>query len=282
MCVLSQKSRRAAATMTGMPPPPNPAAEKAAFLASHVYSTAPEAGPKRRIDEALMGNDFANRASIDMDDGEYLKQLIYLATGGRRVVRMGVKGLQFFMIKGGGEGFLPRRYIGKDASRHVVGDGATTANSDGVVMIFDNNDLLAVFDGNGKLLGSALLKRPISITDPSAKNPHMWTEATANRIYDLWDGQPVTLYRNKNFDIEYFGLMINDKLGWYTSHKVMVDLHKQEATNGCIFIVDPDTPPLSDPARLNRFEPQLIRDIQEHVGARTKSNIGTMQVIDIK
>ena len=28
-------------------PPPTPAAEKAAFLASHVYSTAPEAGPRQ-------------------------------------------------------------------------------------------------------------------------------------------------------------------------------------------------------------------------------------------
>ena len=82
---------------------------------------------------------------------------------------MGVKGLQFYMIKGGGEGFLPRRYRGMDASREVIGDGATTDNSDGVVMVFDNNDLLAVFDGDGKLLGSALLKRPISITDPESE-----------------------------------------------------------------------------------------------------------------
>jgi hypothetical protein len=90
---------------------PNPAADKAAFLASHVYSKAPEADAKRRIDEALMGNDFANRDKIDMDDEDYLKELIYLATGGRRVVMMGArgKGLQFYMIKGGGEGFLPKR-----------------------------------------------------------------------------------------------------------------------------------------------------------------------------
>jgi len=168
------------------PPPPNPAAEKAAFLTSHVYSTAPEAGPKLRIDQALMGGDFANRARINMKDADYLKQLIYLATGGRRVVAMGAKGkgLQFYMIKGGGEGFLKPYYKGKDASRHVTGDGATTGNSSGgVTMIFDNNDLLAVFDSEGKLLGSALLKRPISITDPSEKDPLVWTEGTANQIY---------------------------------------------------------------------------------------------------
>jgi hypothetical protein len=265
-------------------PAPGSAAEKAAFLASHVYSKAPEADAKLRIDQALMGGDFANRAKVDMKSEAYLRQLIHLATGGRRVVATGAKGkgLQFFMIKGGGEGFLKPFYRDKDASRRVIGHGATTSSSGGVSMIFDNNDLLAVFTSEGKLLGSALLERPISITDPSRRNPHMWTEGTANRIYDAWDGRPVTLYRNKNFDIEYYGLMINDKLGWYAARKVMVDLHKKEATNGCIFILDPDTPPLSDPAKLNLFEPKLIKDIQAHIGARAKSNIGTMHVIEIK
>jgi len=266
-----------------MPPPvPGPATEKAAFLASHVYSTAPEADPKRRLDEALMGGDFSKRAKIDMKNEAYLKQLVYLASGGRRVVREGVKGLQFFMIKGGGEGFLKSYYRGKDASPHMVHDEATTDSSDGVTMVFDNNDLLAVFKGSGELLGSALLKRPIVVTDPSRRNPHMWTEGTANRIYDAWDGRPVKLYYNDNFDIEYYGLMVWDKLGWYASRKVMVDLHKQEKTNGCIFIVDPNTPPVRDPARLNAFEPQIILDIQAHIGARTKDNIGTMHVIEIK
>lgn len=43
------------------------------------------------------------------------------------------------------------------------------------------------------------------------------------------------LCHNKNYDIEYFGLMIWDKLHLYARPKVMVDLHKQEKTNGCIF-----------------------------------------------
>jgi hypothetical protein len=149
-------------------------------------------------------------------------------------------------------------------------------------MIFDNNDLLAVFDSEGKLIGSALLKRPISIIDPGEKDPNVWTEEKANQVYDACDGQPVTLYHNKNYDIEYFGLMIWDKLHLYARHKVMVDLHKQEKTNGCIFIVDPDTPPLSHTSQLNLFEPQLIKDIQAHISARTKSNIGIMNVIEIK
>jgi hypothetical protein len=265
------------------PAPHTQAAEKAAFLASHVYSKSPQADAKRRIDEALMGGDFTKRAKIDMEDEDYLRQLVYLASGGRQVVRTGVKGLQFFMIKGGGEGFLKKYYRDKDASRHMVHDGATTSDTDGATtMVFDNNDLLAVFEGSGDLLGSALLKRPIAITVSGRRNPHIWTEGTANRIYDAWHNRPVRLYRNKNFEIEYYGLMVWDKLGWYARRKVMVDIHKQEQTNGCIFIVDPDTPPLSDKARLNLFEPQIILDIQGYVGARTKDNIGTMHVIEIK
>jgi hypothetical protein len=262
-------------------PPPNPAAAKAAFLAAHVYSKAPEAAAKLRIDETLMGGDYAKADKIDMEDADYLKQLIYLTSGGRRIVREGSKGLQFFMIKGGGEGFLDAYYRGRDASREVISDGATTDSKGPVVMIFDNNDMLVVFDHMGTLVGSALLERPISITDPSLKNPQMWTEGTANRIYDAWDGGAVTLYHNKNFDIEYFGLKVTDKLGWYASGAVRVDIHKQEATNGCIFIVDEFTPPLSNPALLNRFEPQLIKDIQSEVHARAKSNIGTMNVLSV-
>jgi hypothetical protein len=262
-------------------PGPNPVLAKGALMASHIYSTAAEAGPKFRIDEAIVDGDLGNLVKIDMKNDAYLKELISKASGGKRAVQSSVKGLQFFMIKGGGEGFLDPYYFGKDASRLIVAGGTTTSSTGGVTMVFDNNDLLAVFDHAGKLIGSALLQRPISITDPSRKNPHMWTEHTANRVYDAWDGRPVTLYRNKNFDIQYFGLMIDDSLGWYDKGRVRVDLHKQEATNGCIFIVDPNTPPYSDKAKLNMFEPQLIKDIQTHIRATAKSNIGTMYVIKI-
>ena len=61
-----------------------------------------------------MGGDFDSRAKNDMDE-DALKQMIYLAIGGRRVVRTSVKELQFYTITGGGDGFLPRRNIVKDA-----------------------------------------------------------------------------------------------------------------------------------------------------------------------
>jgi hypothetical protein len=192
-------------------------------------------------------------------------------------VSSGARGLQFFIIKGGGEGFLNPFYTGKDASRVPSGGGVTTSGQPGTAMVFDDNDLLAVFDQKGKLISSALLRRPLSIT-----HPNIWTEHTANRVYNAWDGRHVSLYHNKNFDIAYYGLMVDDRLGLYRSGAVRIDMHKEEATNGCIFIKDPMTPPYSDKAKLSAFEPQLIKDVQTAVRAKAKSNIGTMHVIEMK
>jgi hypothetical protein len=231
------------------------------------YSDALEAAKKRAIDKKIGG-------TIAMDDEAYLKSLVEYASGSTKVT-VGASGLQFFIIKGGGEGFLDAWYSGKDASRRIS-HGPTTAHKVGTEMIFDDNDLLAVFTKSGKLIGSALLQRPISI-----KHPNIWSEHTANRIYDAWDGRSVSIYRNTSFDIKYYGLAVADKLGWYASGAVRVDLHKQEATNGCIFIVDPNTPLYSNPTALNLFEPQLIKDIQTEIAAKVKLNIGTMHVIEI-
>lgn len=241
-----------------------------------VYSAAAEAGKKRTIDEKIVKGGSGSPGLAEWNPETYLKELIRIASNGKREVRPTSTGLQFFMIKGGAEGFLPAEYRGKDASRVVIGGGVTTSGAAGTVMTFDNNDLIAVFDKRGQLLSAALLSRPLSIT-----NPNIWTEHTANKIYDAWDGQSVSLYHNRNFDIKYYGLMIWDKLGWYSSGKVRVDLHKEEATNGCVFIKDPDTPDYTDTARLNAFEPQFIRDVQAQVGAKVKSNIGKMYVIKI-
>lgn len=260
---------------------PNTVLAKGALITTHTYSTAAEASAKFRIDEEIVDGDLANLAKIDMKNEAYLKELIAKASMGRRTVQSGVKGLQFYMIKGGGEGFLDPYYFGKDASRLMVGGGTTTSGSAGTTMVFDNNDLLAVFDRTGKLIGSALLQRPISIVDPSRRHPHMWTEPTANKVYDAWDDRPVSIYRNTNFGIAYYGLRIDDSLGWYAKGSVRVDLHKQEATNGCIFIVDPNTPAYSNKAALSMFEPQLIKDIQAHIRANEKSNIGRMYIVKI-
>ena len=146
-------------------------------------------------------------------------------------------------------------------------------------MIFDDNDLIAAFDSKGELISSALLSRPLQII-----NPNIWTEATANKVYNAWDGQKVSLYHNKNFSVKYYGLQINDSLNYYTSGRVRIDLHKQEATNGCIFIVDSNTPAYSDrsPQVLSAFEPKFIADIQGAIKAKAKSDVGTLRMIDLK
>jgi hypothetical protein len=242
---------------------------------SIVYSAAPEAAEKRTIDAVIKhigGN-------IDMHDDLYLRNLIHLSSQRKKRVSSEARGLQFFIVKGGGEGFLDSDYAGKDASRIVRGGERTTSGAPGTMMIFDDNDLIAAFDQKGNLVSSALLRRPISIRTPD--DPNKWTEGTANTVYDAWDGQPVSIYRNTNpdWEIHYYGLWINDKLNYYNKGWVRIDLHKKEATNGCIFVMDPNTPPISDPIRLNQFEPQFIKDVQKAIGAKTKWNIGTMHMI---
>ena len=245
----------------------------AQFRATHFYSKAAEASRKLLIDEQILKTTKKVDA-IAFNNEDYLKQLIAIASGGKHTVS-GANGIQFFIIKGGAEGFLDSSYVGKDAS-NIVLTGPTTSGKPGTMMVFDDNDLLAAFDKTGKLINAALLRRPLSIT-----NPNIWTKRTADKVYDAWDKGSVSLYRNANFDIKYYGLWVYDSLGWYSSGRVRVDLHKQEATNGCIFIVDPNTPPYWDKAKLNMFEPKFIKDIQSAVGAKVKQNIGTMHMLTV-
>jgi len=256
------------------PAKPDAGAAKTAFDSTHIYSTAPEAARKRKIDEQIMGGDFTKGNGIDMHSEAYLKQLISLASKGTTTVKTDARGLQFFIVKGGGEGFLPGYLKGRDAS-NVTSGGATTGNEAGTVMRFDYNDLIAAFDAKGGLVSAALLQRPLSI-----KNPDIWTEGTANKVYDAWDKQNASLYKNTSFDVKYWGLQIDDRLGMYASGKVRIDLHKQENTNGCIFIVDPNTPSTSDPT-LSQFEPKFITDVMSKVGGR-RSNIGIMHMVDVQ
>lgn len=237
------------------------------------YSKAAEAGTKAKVDTAILGG--VPPGGLSLADEGYLKALIKHVSGGKVIVG-GARRLQFFIVKGGGEGFLDAAYAGIDASRVTVGGGMTTSGAAGTEIVFDDNDLIVAFDKTGKLISAALLRRPLSI-----KHPSIWTEHTANKVYNAWDGQSVSLYRNTNFDIKYFGLMIDDKLGYYRTGKVRIDLHKEEATNGCIFIRDPATPGLGEPNKLNTFEPEFIKKVQAALGAQRGYNIGTMRVFSI-
>ena len=77
-------------------------------------------------------------------------------------------------------------------------------------------------------------------------------------------------------------MWVDDSKGFYTSGHVTIDMHKQEQTNGCMFIVDPNTPPLANKAALDNFEPLFIKQIQSAIKAKAKSYIGKMHMITIK
>lgn len=249
----------------------------------HVYSSSPSANKKRAVDQQITGGDAKKEDLIDFKSEDYLKQLIKLSSKGKIEVKDKARGLQFFIVIGGAEGFLDSSYKNQDAGNILEGGGVTTSGASGTSMRFSDTDLLIVFDTQGKLVSSALLRRPMWI-----HHPNIWSVSAATKVYEAWDGAPVGLYRNNNpnWDIHYYGLWMNDKSGLYTSGKIQVDLHKQEATNGCIFIVDDKTPPYLDNAAaiaaLNNFEPQLIKDVQKEVGAKTKSNIGIMRMVEIQ
>lgn len=205
---------------------------KKKFDTDHVYSLAPEAARKRDIDLQIIGDDYSKSAQISITNEDYLKKLIKLASSGTQEVSDRAKKIQFYIIRGGGEGFLSDSLANTDARNFVSGGVTTDPKQQATRFRFDLNDLLAVFDPKGKLIGAALLQRPIFV-------PGRWSEKTANDIYNAWDNKEVSIYKNTHPGwIPYLGLVIDDgmkKRGW-------VDLHKQEATNGCIFIVDPSTP----------------------------------------
>ena len=230
-----------------------------AYYATHVYSSAPEAKPKLAIDLKFIGNDYKRGGEINIGNESYLKALIDTASKGKQKVGA-AKGLQFFIIRGGAEGFLPQDLRGMDASQVT----ATTTDTRGVTSVnsvFDHNDMLAVFDNKGQLISSARLERPLVVTN-------IWSKKTADKVYASWSNREVFVYKNENFSVPYLGLGVRDgfrnrKPG---TGRVVIDMHKQEYTNGCIFIVDRATPVLGDDAALGAFEPQLIKDVLKQVG----------------
>lgn len=257
------------------------------------YSKSPAASIKRLFDLKIMDGDVRNSSRVDFQKGDYIKQLIKLMSRGTVEVKALARHFQFFFIKGGAEGFLDKAtFSGIDASRIVVFGGSTTSGGSGITMVFDMTNLLAAFDQRGNFISSALLSRPLSITIPPPPPPgfHGWSENAATKVVAAWDNQNVNLYHNTNYEVKYFGLQVDDSENYYRGRHIMIDFHKQEATNGCIFIVDDSTPPMPDSSltaaqkaaaikTLNEFEPKFIKDIQAKIGATTKWPVGTMRVI---
>lgn len=253
-------------------------ASKAKFDSEHVYSLAPEAVKKRAIDLQIIGGDYNRGGVISIDNEQYLKRLIELGSGGKQRVGSDRHGrLQFYIIRGGAEGFLPPKMAGENAGNIIEG-GSTTSGGQGLTFRFDKNDLLTVFDKKGNLVSSALLERPLSITG-------IWRQQTADAVYNAWANKEVFIRKNTSFEIPYLGLGIIDG---FRDKNIVVDMHKQEDTNGCIFIVDPNTPDLDHKAELGKFEPQLIRDVLASVGktpgdiGKKHISLGIMRVVDIR
>jgi len=237
-----------------------------------------------------------NSARVDFHKGDYIKQLMKLMSRGTVEVKSLTAGLQFFYIKGGAEGFLDgATFADVDASRVVEG-GSTTSSGTGITMVFDMTNLLAVFDQRGNFVNSALLGRPLSITvpPPRPRGFNGWSEEAANKPVAAWDNCKVNLYHNTNpnYAVHYFGLQVDDTQNYYKGGSIMIDFHKEESTNGCIFIIDENTPPMPDDSmtaaqraaalrRVTDFEPKFITDVQAKLGARTASPAGTMRVVNM-
>jgi hypothetical protein len=255
---------------------------KAKFDREHVYSNARESARKRDIDLQIIGDDYRRSAEISLNNGNYLKELIRLGSNGKQKVSDSAKKIQFFIIRGGAEGFLGDQpfLAGRDLSKENAGDVVferETTDHKKIRSHFDLNDIVAVFDPGGTLLGAALLERPISI-------PGRISEEKTTKVYNSWNNKAVSIYRNANFSVPYLGLVIDD--GMKGKDGAWIDLHKREATNGCIMIEDPGTPGLDSEA-INNFEPKLILKIVASIGKRPEDvkgtiSLGIMQVVEIK
>lgn len=257
----------------------NPA--KAGFDSAHGYSLAPEARRKRAIDLEIIGGDYTKSGDVRIDNEDYLKKLIKIGSGGKQKVLSKARDMQFFIVRGGGEGFLPDALRKIHAGNNVT-DWSSTNGKRGETD-FDENDLLAVFASDGALIGAARLRRPTYVEGRISR-------LTAAKVYNSWAGKRVFVYRNATPGwIPYLGLALDDGFrdgSANKGNKVSIDLHKEEQTNGCIFIVDDTTPAVGTP-ELHTFEPALIKRIlaakslDEAKLAKGRVSLGTMHVVTI-
>jgi hypothetical protein len=248
------------------------------------YSTSTMASIKKSIDDDIRKAGI----NINMGDEAYLKKLLTYSDKSKHISYNWTEP-QFFLLDGGAEGFLSDDYKDQDADEFK--DYGTDTNKRLAPEIFDDDDMLIAFTSKGKLISSALVRRPTFI------EKNISTE-TANKVYKSWDGGPVSIYHNQTYEIKYTALrIVNDYyLGKMPGGHVWIDFHKEEDTNGCAFLVDENNPlhnktnkrlfkygDASQRAKvvalLNGFEPKFIKDISKFAGK--KSTIGTMNLCSL-
>lgn len=237
------------------------------YFNSHIYSMAPEAKRKLQYDMQVAGRDYAHMNEVSLDNERYLKGLIRFASRGKPVVRSDATGLQFFIIEGGGEGFLLSPIMRSLDANDYAGRGTTTSGRKEMIH-WEQNNILMAFKADGNLIYAALLNRPLAVPGKDGIS-----RESAELVWQSWDDRSVFIYRNQNIErgwIPYLGLGVDDPYRYLPyPHNIVIDMHKVEYTNGCIFIVDPKTPPKTDPAIL-AWEPQLIVRVLAAVGKSPK------------
>ncbi len=179
-----------------------------------VYSKAKEARWKRRFDEALA----ASGLQIAPTSGLYWRSLIGCLAASDSCPP--ADSLQFFLIRGGYEGFLARSLLHVDANR-----ASWDSRADGTT---DLNDAMVVLDSQGKFLGAFQLAVP------------NYYPRTAQMVARDWNGRSVFSYYNNTFG--YHGLAVLDrgKLPAYDpkvgKYDYWIDIHHKGGTLGCIEI----------------------------------------------
>ena len=204
---------------TGRPARRDPFASIQRAIKHLVYSKAKEAKWKRQFDETMA----ASGLQIDPTSGLYWRSLLGCLVGPVSCPEAGE--LQFFLVRGGYEGFLSQQVKHVDANRVKWESRSGTT---------DINDAMVVLDTDGNYVGAFQLAVP------------NYYPRTAQMVASDWNGRAVFSYYNRTYS--YFGLAVLDqgKLPLYDpkikKYSYWIDIHHKFGTLGCIEIAGSASP----------------------------------------
>ena len=214
-----------------------------------VYSKAKEATWKRSFDEEIA----AAGIQIVPTNGTYWRLLIRCLSEAR--VDCIVEGLQFFVIRGGYEGFLSKDLRLTDANKvHWDGREGTT----------DLNDVLVVLDENGNYVGAYQLAVP------------NYYPRTAKMVATDWEGRAVFSYWNDTYSYRGLAVLDRGKLPRYDpkvgKYAYWIDIHHKLGTLGCIEVAAGASKEIANfDAFLHRLEKAHGRKVEEQYAAGKKA-----------